>query len=231
MMARLAELGWGKRRPRVPPVLHHASSFPAARPSSTTGSTSSSASPPRRRTRRASCASSTQIDVAALLPQVDCPTLVLHASRDARVPFDEGRLIAGQIPGARFVPIESAQPPAARAASRLAALARRGARPSCRRRLAAIAPFAALTPRERELLELIAQGRDNAQIAATLGLSREDGAQPHHQHLRQARGREPRAGDRAGARSGLRITVAVAAPCGARHFERPRKRAERETTC
>ena len=31
--------------------------------------------------------------------------------------------------------------------------------------------FAALTERQRELLELIAQGRDNAQIAATLGLS------------------------------------------------------------
>jgi DNA-binding CsgD family transcriptional regulator len=31
--------------------------------------------------------------------------------------------------------------------------------------------FAGLTPRERELVELIAQGRDNAQIAASLGLS------------------------------------------------------------
>ena len=33
------------------------------------------------------------------------------------------------------------------------------------------ASFAGLTPRERDLVELIAQGRDNAQIAATLGLS------------------------------------------------------------
>ena len=31
--------------------------------------------------------------------------------------------------------------------------------------------FAALTARERELVELIAQGRDNAQIAARLALS------------------------------------------------------------
>src|SRR6185295_13309287 len=48
-----------------------------------------------------------EIDVVPLLPQVACPTLVLHATHDARVPFDEGRLIAGRIPGARFVPLES----------------------------------------------------------------------------------------------------------------------------
>ena len=33
------------------------------------------------------------------------------------------------------------------------------------------ARFAALSPRERELVELMAQGRDNAQIAASMGLS------------------------------------------------------------
>jgi DNA-binding NarL/FixJ family response regulator len=30
----------------------------------------------------------------------------MHAREDAVVPFDEGRLIAGLIPGARFVPLE-----------------------------------------------------------------------------------------------------------------------------
>ena len=34
------------------------------------------------------------------------PTLVLHASDDAVVPFDEGRLLATRIPDARFVPLE-----------------------------------------------------------------------------------------------------------------------------
>ena len=48
-----------------------------------------------------------RIDVVALLPQVQCPTLVLHSRHDVRVPFDEGRLIASAIPGAQFVPIES----------------------------------------------------------------------------------------------------------------------------
>ncbi len=47
------------------------------------------------------------IDVSALLPQVQCPTLVLHSKRDVRQPFEEGRLIATAIPGAHFVPIDS----------------------------------------------------------------------------------------------------------------------------
>ena len=37
------------------------------------------------------------IDVSDLLQQVHCPTLVLHATGDLRVPFDEGRFIAGGI--------------------------------------------------------------------------------------------------------------------------------------
>src|SRR5262245_22414939 len=47
------------------------------------------------------------VDVSDLLPRVRCPTLVLHATRDLRVPFDEGRRIAGQIEQARFVPLDS----------------------------------------------------------------------------------------------------------------------------
>ena len=110
------------------------------------------------------------INVVDLLPQVECPTIVLHASRDARVPFDEGRLIAGLIPGARFVPLEGAnhlllesEPSWLRFLEEL-----RGFLPPVPR---ADSAFAALTPRERALLELIAQGRDNAQIAASLDLS------------------------------------------------------------
>jgi pimeloyl-ACP methyl ester carboxylesterase/DNA-binding winged helix-turn-helix (wHTH) protein len=47
-----------------------------------------------------------EVDVRALLPQVRAPTLVLHTRDDGAVPFSEGRLLAAEIPGARFVPLE-----------------------------------------------------------------------------------------------------------------------------
>ena len=113
-----------------------------------------------------------RIDVTALLAQVQCPTLVLHSRRDVRQPLAEGRLLATGIPGARFVPIDSGnhlllgdEPGWAHWIAEVRAFLPTAAA------VAEAAPFAALTPRQRELLELIAQGRDNAQIAATLGLS------------------------------------------------------------
>lgn len=48
------------------------------------------------------------IDVVDLLPKVSVPTLVLHGRNDARVPFDQGLMLARGIPGARFVALESA---------------------------------------------------------------------------------------------------------------------------
>jgi DNA-binding SARP family transcriptional activator/pimeloyl-ACP methyl ester carboxylesterase len=47
------------------------------------------------------------IDVRALLKDVNVPTLVLHARNDARVPFTQGQELAAGINGARFVPLES----------------------------------------------------------------------------------------------------------------------------
>lgn len=48
-----------------------------------------------------------RIDVTEAATQVTAPTLVLHATGDARTPVEEGRLLGGLIPGARFVPLES----------------------------------------------------------------------------------------------------------------------------
>jgi class 3 adenylate cyclase/pimeloyl-ACP methyl ester carboxylesterase len=47
------------------------------------------------------------VDVTSLLPQVQAPTLVMHARHDARVPFEAGRRMAAGIPGARFIPLDS----------------------------------------------------------------------------------------------------------------------------
>ena len=46
------------------------------------------------------------IDVSAMLPEVTTPALVLHCRNEAAVPFEEGRLMASMIPGARFVALE-----------------------------------------------------------------------------------------------------------------------------
>src|SRR5882757_314977 len=47
------------------------------------------------------------INVLDLLPGIVAPTLVLHCRDDASSPFEQGRLVASRIPGARFVTLES----------------------------------------------------------------------------------------------------------------------------
>jgi DNA-binding SARP family transcriptional activator/alpha-beta hydrolase superfamily lysophospholipase len=47
------------------------------------------------------------IDVTDITPRVEAPTLVLHATGDARIPFDEGRSVSALIPDSRFVSLES----------------------------------------------------------------------------------------------------------------------------
>ena len=113
-----------------------------------------------------------QADVRKVASNVCCPTLVLHARGDAIIPFEEGRLVARLIPGARFVPLES------RNHVLLAT------EPAWQQMVAALEDFLPplpvsetalvlddLTPREREVLEIIAQGRDNNEIANRLKIS------------------------------------------------------------
>jgi pimeloyl-ACP methyl ester carboxylesterase len=47
------------------------------------------------------------IKIFDMLPEISCPTLVLHSRDDAAVPVHEGRLIAARIRGARFVELPS----------------------------------------------------------------------------------------------------------------------------
>jgi pimeloyl-ACP methyl ester carboxylesterase len=47
-------------------------------------------------------------DVRSHLPSVTVPTLVLHSDRDRIVPIEEGRILAAEVPSARFVPLPTA---------------------------------------------------------------------------------------------------------------------------
>ena len=66
----------------------------------------------QRKTASAECAAryfeaTGMIDVVELLPKVRVPTLVMHARDDAQVPFELGRQLAAEIPGAKFVALQS----------------------------------------------------------------------------------------------------------------------------
>ena len=111
------------------------------------------------------------IDVRDLARGVACPTLVLHARGDGRIPFEEGRLIASLINGARFVPLESrnhilleTEPAWGQLTVELRAFL-----PA--QESAVHGTFAHLSSRERDVLALIAAGLDNHEIATRLFLS------------------------------------------------------------
>lgn len=108
------------------------------------------------------------VDVRDLLPRVLCPTLVMHCDGDAMVKLELGRDLAAAIPGARFEALRSrnhvplaGEPAFERFCEALSDFIHE--RPS--------SPSEGFTPRERELLGLVAQGLDNLQIGAHLGLA------------------------------------------------------------
>jgi DNA-binding NarL/FixJ family response regulator len=112
------------------------------------------------------------LDVRADLPQVRCPTLVMHCEGDGMVAVELGRELAASIAGARFESLPSrnhlplaGEPAFERFCSLIGEFLRDGP----------VGPAAgsglAFTPRERELLALVSQGLDNLQIAARLGLA------------------------------------------------------------
>jgi pimeloyl-ACP methyl ester carboxylesterase/DNA-binding CsgD family transcriptional regulator len=115
-----------------------------------------------------------QDDLRQIARQVGCPTLVLHPRQSTLIPFEEGRSLAALIPGAHFVPLESRNH-----------ILLEG-EPAWEQLVKAVDDFLPashlppdatalslqdLTPREREVLEIVAQGLDNYAIAARLKIS------------------------------------------------------------
>jgi pimeloyl-ACP methyl ester carboxylesterase/DNA-binding CsgD family transcriptional regulator len=113
------------------------------------------------------------IDVSALAAAVVCPTLVLHAREDARIPFEQGRHVASAIRGAEFVSLESRnhilldhQPAWQQFFDEVDGFLRRHGGADAD----AASSLGELTPGEVRVLDLVAAGLNNAQIAAKLGL-------------------------------------------------------------
>jgi DNA-binding NarL/FixJ family response regulator len=112
-----------------------------------------------------------RVNVVELASQVRTKTLVVHARDDRAVPVEEGRLLAALIPGARLVLLDSPNH---------ILLANEPAWPML---LAEVDAFLGterptapsmvdqLSPRELEVLELVAAGLTNEAIADSLSLS------------------------------------------------------------
>lgn len=127
-------------------------------------------------------ASAGDIDIRSSLQKVRAPTLVTHARGDARVPFEEGRFLASEIAGAKFVPLDSRnhallagepawqhfkdefrkfcgdrEAPADRALPMAESIAAQIA-----------APYGELTERETAVVAQVANGLDNAAVGRAL---------------------------------------------------------------
>jgi pimeloyl-ACP methyl ester carboxylesterase/DNA-binding CsgD family transcriptional regulator len=122
-------------------------------------------------------------DGSHYFPRITAPTLVAHRHEDRAVPFALGRDVAARIPGARFLPLTGRNH-----------LAWRGDTDSL---VAAVLEFLGvravggepnshtheLTPRERDVLRLVAEGLTDQQIAGNLILS----AHTIHRHVANVR--------------------------------------------
>ena len=112
-----------------------------------------------------------EIDVRKVAPKVRCPTLVFHARDDQCFPFEEGRMLASLIPGARLVPLPS---------KNHIPFETERAWPAFLSELRAFLPgsqqavggdISRLTARQLDVLREVGRGQTDKQIARTLSLS------------------------------------------------------------
>ena len=115
-----------------------------------------------------------QVDIADDIGRITAPTLILQATGDRSTTFDNAVEVSGRIRGSRLVALDSrnhillaGEPAWATFVDEVAAFIE----PERRRWAGSELPLDALSPRERDVLELCAEGRTNEEIAAALTLS------------------------------------------------------------
>ena len=153
-------------------------------------------------------------DVRDAARKLKCPVLVVHAERDCAVPIAEGRLLASLIPHCRFVQLDSQNhmplPDEPEWPQLIAEIRSFLEKSHAATSTHSLLPLDGLTPRERSILENIADGLDNCEIAAALGLSEKtvrnhitrvfDKIQVQHRYQAIVRARDAGLGTRAGVR-------------------------------
>ncbi len=162
---RLVELGWGRNDPVVQQFFT-TTMIPDATPEQ-----AAALNDQQRRSCNGKRAAQimqarARLDVSALAPLVRCPTLVLHGAGDQAVPIELGRAMAAAIPGARFETL---------ATSNHIPLPGDG---GFARFIEVVSDFVGgesvqriLAPREKDLAHAVADGLDNLQLAARLGIA------------------------------------------------------------
>ncbi|HEU5293768.1 MAG TPA: alpha/beta fold hydrolase [Burkholderiaceae bacterium] len=174
MLLKLIELGWGQDNPAYRQVFATKAMPQGSAEALTAYCAIQRASATPQQARRLT-ELFWSIDITDRLGALRCPTLVLHARRDDLVPFAQGQLLAQRIPGARLVPLdsanhdllehESAWPVLVDAVHKFLAAHAGTPQPRDGRSVQQ------LTERERQVLHQVARGLDNDEVAATLGLS------------------------------------------------------------
>lgn len=110
------------------------------------------------------------INVKDAARKVACPALVFHSRGDQLIYFDQGRKLAGLIPGAKFIPVDSVNHIPFREEPCWPEVVRE-LRSFLDYQPMAAAPALKLTLRQAEVLRKVAEGKTDKQVARELDLS------------------------------------------------------------